>query len=290
MAIWNLGSVNADLVYRLPHLPGPGETLAALTHQRGLGGKGANMSVAATRAGAQVHHIGAVGPDGLWMRDRLSSYGVNVDHLVEGTEISGHAIIALDQAGENQIIFFPGANVGVDPGGLQQVLAQAVPGDIAVFQNETNAQAGFARAARAGGLRVCYAAAPFSVDAVQEVLSLIDLLVLNAVEASQLERALDTTLGDLPVADIVVTLGKEGCRWIHGDQVTDFAAPRVEVVDTTGAGDTFTGYLLAGLDEGLGIADAIGMAQNAGAVMVTRLGTADVIPTRDEVENFFRTN
>jgi len=289
MAIWNLGSVNADMVYRLPHLPAPGETLAATDHQRGLGGKGANMSVAAVRAGAQVHHIGAVGEDGLWMRGRLADYGVNVDHLRVIDDVSGHAIIALDTDAENLIIIHPGANIRVDSAELGTVLGAASAGDVAVFQNETNAQAEFAKLAKARGLRVCYAAAPFSVDAVRAVLELIDLLVLNAVEAAQLEAALDIAITDLPVADVVITLGGDGCRWVSGDTDRTFAAPKVTPVDTTGAGDTFTGYLLAGLDHGLTMEEAIGIAQQAGAVMVTRLGTADVIPTRDEVENFFRT-
>lgn len=289
MAIWNLGSVNADMVYRLPHLPAPGETLAALSHQRGLGGKGANMSVAAVRAGAQVHHIGAVGADGLWMRDRLQGYGVDVEHLGVVGEVSGHAIIALDSDAENLIIYHPGANISVDSAGLEPILAKATQGDTALFQAETNAQVAFATAAKAAGLRVCYAAAPFSVEAVRNVLDLIDLLVLNKVEAEQLEEALETSISDLPVKDVVITLGGNGCRWISGGSDRAFPAPKVTPVDTTGAGDTFTGYLLAGLDQGMAMEEAIAIAQQAGAVMVTRLGTADVIPTRTEVADFFRT-
>ncbi|EAQ04042.1 ribokinase [Pseudooceanicola batsensis HTCC2597] len=289
MAVWNLGSVNADRVYRLPHLPEPGETLAAQSHRTGLGGKGANMSVAVARAGSRVHHIGAVGPDGGWMRDRLADYGVGVDRIATVDEVSGHAIIAVDARGENQIILYPGANLAIEPAGTEIALADATAGDIAVCQNETNAQAAFLEAAGLRGLLRCYAAAPFSVDAVAAALPLTDLLVLNAVEAAQLELGMDRPLPELDVADIVVTLGAGGCRWIRtaGGTVREFAAPRVEVVDTTGAGDTFTGYLLAALDQGMEMAQAIGLAQKAGALMVTRLGTADVIPERVEVENYF---
>ncbi|WP_370272413.1 PfkB family carbohydrate kinase, partial [Pseudooceanicola nitratireducens] len=212
MAIWNLGSVNADLVYRLPHLPAPGETLAALSHQRGLGGKGANMSVAAVRAGGDVHHIGAVGEDGVWMRDRLEGYGVGVAHIRVVDAASGHAVIALDGSGENQIIIHPGANILVEMPVLEEVLSRASAGDIAVFQNETNVQRDFARAARDRGLRVCYAAAPFSVQAVRDVLDQIDILVMNAVEAAQLEAEMGLAVADIPVADVVITLGADGCR------------------------------------------------------------------------------
>ena len=107
MAIWNLGSINADMVYSLPHLPQPGETLAALDYQQFLGGKGANMSVAATRAGSVVHHIGAVGADGLWAIERMSGYGVDTQHIAQIDTPTGHAIIAVDRQAENQIILFP---------------------------------------------------------------------------------------------------------------------------------------------------------------------------------------
>ncbi|KGM47080.1 ribokinase [Pseudooceanicola atlanticus] len=288
MTVWNLGSVNADLVYRLPHLPAPGETLAAKDHQKGLGGKGANMSVAVARAGSRVEHIGAIGADGQWMRDRLGEYGVGVAHLVEAGPVSGHAVIAVDEAGENQIILFPGSNQQIDADGIEAALDGAELGDIAVFQNETNAQVRFADLAKARGLRVVYAAAPFSVEAVRAVLDRIDILVMNAVEAAQLEEALDLAPEALPVRDVVITLGGDGCRWIRPGTGEDrtIAAPRVDVVDTTGAGDTFTGYLLAGLDQGMEMEPALTLAQKAGAVMVTRLGTADVIPKRTEIENF----
>jgi len=289
MTIWNLGSVNADMVYRLPHLPAAGETLAATAFQRGLGGKGANMSVAAVRAGSRVEHIGAVGADGAWMRERLAGYGVGVDLLDEVDETSGHAVIALDAAGENQIILYPGANLLIEEARLAAGLAAGKTGDIAVCQNETSAQVAFAHAARMAGMRVAYAAAPFTVDAVRDILPEIDLLLLNAVEAEQLETAMGMPLTGLDVRDIVVTLGAEGCRWIDtisGDS-RHFPTPEVKVVDTTGAGDTFTGYLLAALDQGMEMDAALHLALRAGAVMVTRLGTADVIPTQAEIAEFF---
>ena len=122
----------------------------------------------------------------------------------------------------------------------------------------------------------------------RRVLDCVDLLVLNAIEAEQLETALGVELADLGVADIVVTLGAQGCKWVserRGD-TQNFAAYQADVVDTTGAGDTFTGYVLAGLDAGMVIEDAMALASKAGALMVTRHGTADVIPTIQEVEAF----
>ncbi|MCP1167625.1 ribokinase [Limimaricola litoreus] len=283
--IWNLGSINADHVYSVPHIPAPGETLAATALSYGLGGKGANMSVAAARAGARIAHLGAVGADGGWMVERLEGYGVDCAHVQRREGPSGHAIIAVDAEAENAITLFPGANREIDLDAVKQALGKAAPGDLLVTQNETNGQVEAAAQARALGLRVVYAAAPFEAEAVRAVLPHLNLLVLNEVEAQQLSKALGTPIESLPVPQVVVTLGAAGCDWIetrtgarhHVD------APQVEAVDTTGAGDTFTGYLLAGLSEGLEMRAALELATRAGALKVGRHGAADAIPTREEV-------
>ncbi len=286
MAIWNLGSINIDMVYVLPHMPEPGETLAAHSLDQGLGGKGANMSVAAARAGAQARHIGAVGPEGKWARDRLTEYGVGTRYIEQIETPTGHAIIAVDPAGENQIILFPGANRALTEAQVGQALSMASAGDILLMQNETNMQVEAARIARQLGLRVAYAAAPFDAAAVQAVLAELDLLFLNEVEATQLEQATGKRPQDLGVNDVIVTLGAKGARHYDGRSgaVSDIAALKVVPVDTTGAGDTFTGYVLAGLDRGMPMAQAMRLASRAGALMVTRHGAADVIPDLKEVQ------
>ncbi len=286
MTIWNLGSINADMVYALPHLPGPGETLAASGLQRFLGGKGANMSVAAARAGAPVAHIGAVGPDGRWARDRLAEYGIDTRHIAEVDVPTGHAIIAVDAQGENLIVLFPGANHALDAKELRQVLGGAQAGDLLVMQNETNAQVEAAKLGRELGLTICYAAAPFRADAVQAVLPYLDFLILNEVEAEQLQAASGLAPSDLPVEHVIVTFGSKGARYYRrGNDPQAFAAHKVNAVDTTGAGDTFTGYVLAGMDRGVPMAQAIAQANRAAALMVTRHGTADVIPDMQEVRD-----
>ena len=138
------------------------------------------------------------------------------------------------------------------------------------------------------GLRVAYAAAPFDPERVKAVLEHLDFLILNAVEAEQLKQATGQGPGDLGVIDVIVTLGGDGADWYHRGSKEHFAAILVDPVDTTGAGDTFTGYVLAGLDRGLPMAQAIGLATKAGALMVTRHGTADVIPDLSEVTAFLR--
>ena len=283
MAVFTLGSVNVDHVYAVPHLPAPGETLAAHDLSTMLGGKGANQSVAAARAGAAVRHIGAVGADGRWAMEELASFGVDVAHVAEVSEPTGHAIISVDPAGENAILLFPGANRAQCGTAIARALAGGGPGDSLLLQNETSHQAEAAQIARDRGMRVVYSAAPFEVAAVQAVLPHLSLLVVNAVEAAQLRAA----LGDVAGPDLIVTHGADGAEWIanSGETVT-VSAFAMSPVDTTGAGDCFIGSLVAALDAGAGREEALRYAAAAAALQVTRAGTAQAMPLRDEVLAF----
>jgi ribokinase len=286
MAIWNLGSINADIVYSVPHIPVPGETLSSTNRQTFLGGKGTNMSVAAARAGAHVHHIGAVGEDGRWAIERLLGYGVVTRNIAVLETETAQAIIMVDPHGENAIMLHPGANAEIPQATLQAAMAEASTGDWLVIQNETNLQRTAAGMGKKLGLQVAYAAAPFNAERVQAVLQYLDFLILNAVEAEQLHDATGQAASDLPVRDVIVTLGADGAEWHGSGGKQHFPAIKVNPVDTTGAGDTFTGYVLAGLDRGMPMEQAIGLATKAGALMVTRHGTADVIPNLSEVQAF----
>jgi ribokinase len=287
MTIYNLGSINIDMVYQVPHLPVPGETLAAKIYSQGLGGKGANMSVAAARAAARVRHIGAVGADGRWAVERLLEYGVDTTHISEFSGVTGHAVINVDDAGENAIVLWAGANNLISTDQIGRALAEANTGDTLIMQNETSGQLDAAKMAKDLGLKVVYAAAPFDANAITLLLPYIDLLVLNEVEAQQLKMAIGKPPEALEIDNVIVTLGGDGCRWYANSAklVTDFSAIKVDPIDTTGAGDTFTGYVVAGLDRGMVMERAIHLASQAGALMVTRLGTADVIPDLKEVQN-----
>ncbi|KQI73588.1 ribokinase [Loktanella sp. 5RATIMAR09] len=286
MAIWNLGSINADFVYRVPHIPAPGETLSSTGRQMFLGGKGTNMSVAAARAAARVHHIGAVGEDGRWAIQRLLEYGVDTRNIAVLDTETAQAIIMVDPEGENAIVLHPGANAEIPQVTLQAAMAEAETGDWLIIQNETNLQRTAAEMGKKLGLQIAYAAAPFDADRVKAVLPSLDFLILNAVEAAQFEEATGTAPADLPVRDVIVTRGADGADWYSAAGKQHFPAIKVDPVDTTGAGDTFTGYVLAGLDRGLPMAQAIGQATKAGALMVMRHGTADVIPDLSEVQDF----
>lgn len=281
MTIWTLGSINIDLIYRLDHLPRPGETMAARDHARGLGGKGANQSVAAARAGAKVRHIGAMGAGDDWVIDALAEAGVDTAHVARlGAQATGHALILLDTGAENSIVIHPGANRALRP-----MPVEMAAGDTLLIQNETNLQAETAEAARAQGVRVIYSAAPFDVEAIRAMLPHTDILAMNEHEAAQTFA----TLGEaLPVAGLLVTRGAAGAEYrdLRSGQVHHVAAPKVSPVDTTGAGDCFTGWFAAGLDAGLDVPQALRRAAAAAAIQVTREGAAGAMPTRPEVDAF----
>ncbi len=138
MKVFNFGSINVDMVYRVPHLVQPGETLASLSLETVLGGKGANQSVALARAGVNVHHIGRIGASDQWAAEQMAEAGVGMQavELIEGP--SGHAIIQVDDNGENSIILHGGANQSFDRDVLEKQLANAESGDWLLMQNECN--------------------------------------------------------------------------------------------------------------------------------------------------------
>ena len=286
MAIWNLGSINIDHVYRLDHLPRPGETLAARSYVQGLGGKGANQSIAAARAGAITHHIGAMGTGDDWVVDRLKNAGVCTADIgrLPG-QATGHAIILLDSQAENAIVIHPGANRAITRPMLEKSLAALKPQDTLLIQNETGCQVEAARIARKAGARVIYSAAPFDIGAVRAMLPFATILAMNAGEADELFAAMP---GDLPVQGLLITRGGDGAE--YRDLTTGIvhrqAAFPVKPVDTTGAGDTFAGYFAAALDRGDPVPAALRLAAGAAALKVTRPGAGDAIPGIEEVIGF----
>lgn len=280
MILFNLGSINIDHFYQVPHIPAAGETLAATAHRTGLGGKGANQSVSAALAGAQVVHIGAVGPDAGNILDPLIAAGVDLGHVALSDQPTAHANICVDPDGENMIVIYSGANLTQEKGRIAAALDGAGPGDCLLLQNETNCQAEAAQLARERGVLVVYSAAPFSVEAAAEMLPITDILVMNEVEEAQLTAA----LGAVDGPELIVTHGAKGASWRWaGGQEFQPAFP-VDPVDTTGAGDCFIGSVMALRDQGAGRAEALRYAAAAAALQVTRPGTAQAMPDRAEVE------
>lgn len=287
MAIWNLGSINIDHVYRLPHLPRPGETLSSRRYAQGLGGKGANQSVAASCAGSETHHLGAMGTGDDWVVEQLSDRGVRTPSILRlADHVTGHAIILLDDRGENAIVIHPGANRAIPFEVLGRAMGDIRPHDTLLLQNETNAQVEAATLARSMGARVIYSAAPFDLQAVRAVLPHIDIIAMNAGEADQLFAAIPGL--DQPVSGMLITRGSEGAEYhdMTSGQIHRQTSFPVQARDTTGAGDTFLGFFAASLDQGLPIPQALRLASGAAALKVTRDGAGITIPTLAEVRTF----
>lgn len=287
MAVYNLGSINIDHIFRLDHLPRPGETLQSNDYQCGLGGKGANQSLALAMAGASVHHIGRLAATDQHFVRPLEVAGVDMSHTLTNSQTSGSAIVMVDErSGENQIVLNPSCNHKISHEQIDSALAQAGIGDWALTQNETNNVAYFLTQAKAQGLKVCYSAAPFVAATAVELLPLADLLVVNEIEAQALAGALNCAIDEIPVAHLLITLGASGARYIGEEGDWQIPSPKVQAVDTTGAGDTFLGFALAALTQQQSMRDAMQLAVHAAALQVTRKGTADAIPSLNEVHEF----
>lgn len=286
MTVFNLGSINTDHFYRVPHLPQPGETVAALGYMKGLGGKGANQSVAALRAGARVVHIGAIGEGDGWTVGQMAVLGLDMGSISRVDQPTGHAIIATDPEGENSIIIHAGANRAQSIEAIERALGAGQAGDILLLQNETSHQVEAAKLAQGHGMRVFYSAAPFELASLKAILPHITHLLVNEVEAAALEAETGTELSELPVQVVIVTRGADGAEWVSAEGVFHAPAHKVTPVDTTGAGDCFAGTLAAAIDQGMTPEQALRQASAAAALQVTRPGTAEAMPDRDEVADF----
>ena len=300
MTVYNFGSINVDHVYRVPHLVRPGETLASASLETVLGGKGANQSVALARAGAAVVHVGRIGEADAALLGTLEGAGVDCARIGRVAGTSGHAVIQVDDAGENAIVLHGGANRGFDADALGRALDGAEAGDWLLAQNECDAlDAAFAEARRRG-MRVAFNPAPMHASVADLALGELDLLVVNETEARELAAALagenvarggadvdgaiDALAARLPDVPLVVTLGAAGAALSVRGERTRARAPSVDAVDTTGAGDAFVGYLLAALVAGAAEAEALGRACTAGALAATRPGATPSIPVAAEVD------
>lgn len=292
--VLNFGSLNIDLVYSVPHFLVPGETLACSAFNRYAGGKGLNQSVALARAGVQVFHAGKIGPDGDFLRQTLLDAGVDVSCLLQGNEPTGNALIEVeDISGGNRILLYPGANHAITREDIRSVLDHFPAGTILLLQNEISnipflIEEGFTR-----GFRIMFNPAPCTPDVAAMPLEKIHTLFVNEVEAAQLtSQAQDTesaVLADLltaryPGTDFVLTLGKRGALYASGKENRIFVpAADVTPVDTTSAGDTFTGFYLASILRGYCPEDAMRYASKGAGIAVSRPGAAQSIPTAEEV-------
>lgn len=300
MRIFNLGSINIDHVYRVDHFVEPGETLSCDSVASFAGGKGFNQTIALARAGAAVTHIGAVGADGRGLVETLTREGVDASAVsVDENLLTGHAIIQVDPDGQNNIIIAGGANVSLTAQSVAKALKGAVPGDMLLAQNETTAVAEALRLAHGKGMRTALNPAPMNGRVMTLPLELVDILIVNEIEGAELSRLRgvantetpESVLNELhrkfPNAQVIMTLGKDGVLAVEpSGHLYRAGAFEVDAVDTTAAGDTFTGFYLAALSRGETVDGALGQASAASAISVTRRGASPSIPKLDEMRKW----
>ncbi len=290
MNILNFGSLNIDYVYAVDHFVTAGETTGSFSMDRNVGGKGLNQSVAFAKAGAAIYHAGCVGSDGAFLTDYLKKVGVNTDHVKVVDVPTGNAIIQVDKSGQNCILLYGGANQAVTADMIDAVLAQFTAGDLVILQNEINDVDVILRKAHERGLVTVLNPSPISEALRQFPLSLVDWFILNEVEGRELtgktaaEEIMAGMREQFPNARVVLTLGKDGAMYFDAETSVTVPAGKGKPVDTTAAGDTFTGYFFTGIANGKTPEEALRFATRASDITVTRKGAAESIPFVWEVE------
>ncbi len=289
MKILNFGSLNLDYVYSVDHFVAAGETLCSGDLHLFCGGKGLNQSIALARAGAQVFHAGLIGAEGSMLRDAMQQAGVDCRYVKEIPGRSGHTIIQVDKNGQNCILLYGGANRAVTAGYIDQVLADFGAGDLLLLQNEVNLPDRIIDGACERGMEIALNPSPFDENLDACDLGKVSLFLLNEVEGFQIsgerkpQLIMDRLAEMYPEAEVVLTLGGDGCVYGKGAKRIRQEAFPARALDTTAAGDTFTGYFLAARAEGMDAAACLALASKAAAIAVTRPGAAPSIPLRNEV-------
>jgi len=289
MPILNLGSVNIDHVYDVEHFVRAGETLSSRGYQIFAGGKGFNQSVALARAGAKTFHAGRIGQEDGWLVERLQTEGADTSHLHESDTPTGHAMIQVEPSGENSIVLYGGANRTITEADIHSACAAFSEGDYLLVQNETNLIAQAIQTAHDRKMRIVFNPAPMTSAVRNYPLNLVDLFVLNETEAEGLTGETDSDatrqkmLAQYPNAAVVLTLGSKGAIYCDAQALHHESAPTVDAIDTTAAGDTFTGFFLAELMQSNDPAKALHQGCRAAAICVTRTGAADSIPHLKEL-------
>ncbi len=288
MKIYNLGSLNIDYVYRVPHFVRAGETLSSADMEIFPGGKGLNQSIALARAGAQVIHGGMIGRDGAFLEELLCNNGVQSRIEIQDLP-TGHAIIQVDVDGHNCILLFGGANQQVDKAYAERFLYDAAPGDLLLLQNEvSNLPAIFAVAAEKG-MDIAFNPSPFDEKLLELPLQQVKWWLCNEIEGEALLGSADPDTiaanfrAKFPHSNLVLTLGSQGSLFSNADGVHHQPAGPVQAVDTTAAGDTFTGFFLQAVTSGWSPKKALLTATKAAAIAVSRKGASPSIPTKAEV-------
>lgn len=290
MKILNMGSLNYDYVYSVSHIVRPGETILARKMEVFCGGKGLNQSVALARAGEKVYHAGLVGKDGDLLKKTCADNNIDTTYIktVEGK--SGHTIIQVDENGQNCILLYGGSNQSFTKEYIDDVINSFDKGDWILLQNEVNHLDYIIDRAYEKGLNIALNPSPFNERLKECDLSKISLFLLNEIEGEQITGKADKNemLSAMAVqfknARIVLTLGSEGVIYQDGTTRCSYGVYKVEVADTTAAGDTFTGYFIHAMLQNMPISEALELSSKASAVAVSKPGATASIPYMEDVK------
>lgn len=291
MKVLNFGSLNLDYVYSVDHMVTPGETLASYGMNVFCGGKGLNQSIALAKAGVEVYHAGLIGEEGEILLKTCQEGGVDSRYIRKTTEKSGHTIIQVDKDGQNCILLYGGANQSITREYVDEVLSHFEKGDILLLQNEINLLDYIIDQAYEKGMMIILNPSPYNEKLNSCDFKKISMLLLNEVEGAQVtgekdEEKILVRLKELyPDMQVVLTLGKDGSVYQYKDQVYRQGIFPVQAVDTTAAGDTFTGYFISSILEGMPVDEGLKLAAKASAIAVSREGATASIPIKAEVES-----
>ena len=289
MKVLNFGSLNLDYVYQVESILIPGETQASRNRQTFCGGKGLNQSIALAKAGIPVYHAGMIGDDGEMLLETCRENGVNTEFIRKIAGPCGHTVIQVDKDGQNCILLYGGANRSITREFVDEVLSAFDKGDIILLQNEINELDYIIDRAYEKGMMIILNPSPFDSALEKCDLSKISLFLMNEIEGFQItgEKEPDRILAKVkelyPKAKVVLTLGGDGSVYQDETGIYRQGIFKVKAVDTTAAGDTFTGYFISSIIDGMPVQDGLKLAAKASAIAVSRAGATASIPVRSEV-------
>lgn len=296
MKILNFGSLNLDHVYHVDHFVTPGETLNASSQNINPGGKGLNQSIALARAGSQVWHAGCAGEGGEMLVNILRENNIDTTYISKVNELQGNAVIQVTPSGENCILLFGGSNQCISSEQIDAVLSEFEAEDCIVLQNEINALGEIVDKAYAKGLKIVLNPSPYDNRLKSVDFGKISWLLINEVEAEQISGCSDPSEvrkylhSRYPEMSVLMTMGREGSRayMVNEEGVSEAIQPAysVKAADTTAAGDTYTGFFITSVLNGLSLQESMKWAAAASAISVTREGAAASIPYAEEVSEF----
>ena len=291
MEILVFGSLNIDHDYHMHHICAPKETTFADEYTVVAGGKGLNAAIALARSSAHVFLAGNIGNDAALLEKVLAENGVDMTYLNHVDEPNGHAVIQIDENGENAIFIYGGSNQSISEEYIDEVLSHFHKGDLIILQNEINNNAKVIEKAHEKGLTVMLNPSPVNDLLFTYPLDKVDYFFINEVEGAALtgKQEFDDILAQFrvkyPEARLVMTVGAQGAYYQDAEKRLFQPAFKVNAIDTVGAGDTFMGYFSYGLSQGHDVAECLRLAAKAASITVTRRGAADSIPTLDEVNS-----